>query len=117
MSKGSRWYDHNPRVTFAVNCLEKANNRLRKTLVRLLIKKAMDLNIKIQRPKKSFINRWYDTENDLRLAMEYFKNSNEAQSIIIAEYIINYLNSNALYLNEDGFKHKEHFNSQEILDI
>ncbi len=88
---GNRWYDQHPKVSLAVGCIEKADDSLRKKLARIIIKYALKSRISAKRPTVGLFRRWYDKDKDLSLAMEYFKNANEQQRILIAEYIIVYI--------------------------
>lgn len=92
---GQRWYDQDPKVSFAVGCIEKANDSLRTKLAKIIIKHCISNGIKAKRPQQGFFRRWYDQNEALMLAMEYFKNANEAQRLQIAELIICYLRESA----------------------
>lgn len=88
---GNRWYDHNPKVSLAVGCIEQADEKLRNKIAKVIIKHAFQLGIKAKRPSTGLFRRWYDKDKDLSLAMEYFKNANEIQRLDIAEHILFYV--------------------------
>jgi hypothetical protein len=95
---GQRWYDQDPKVSFAVGCIEKASDSLRTKLAKVIIKHCISNGIKAKKPQHGFFRRWYDQNETLMLAMEYFKSANEAQRLDIAELIICYLREST-YIN------------------
>lgn len=88
---GQRWYDQDSKVSFAVGCIEKADDSLRTKLAKLIIKHCISNGIKAKKPQQTFFRRWYDQNEALMLAMEYFKNANHAQRHDISNLIISYL--------------------------
>ncbi len=87
---GNRWYDEHPKVSLAVACIEKADNKLKDKLARLIIKNSLTMGVTAKKPDIGFFRRWYDMNKNLSLSMEYFKNCDNKQRIEIAEHIIDY---------------------------
>lgn len=84
---GNRWYDQNPKISIAVGCIEEADPELKQKIAKLIIKQAMEKNIRAKRPNVGFFRRWYDKDPNLSLAMEYFKNCDEKLQLDIADHI------------------------------
>lgn len=91
---GQRWYDQDPKVSLAVGCIEKADNSLKNKLAKMIIKHCISNGIKAKKPQPGFFRRWYDNDESLQLAMEYFKNANHAQRLDIAELLMCHVREN-----------------------
>lgn len=88
MEYSSRWYDQDPRISFAVSLLEKAGPLTQRRLARAIIKKGKSLDIKAKEHHAGLFRRWYDESRALSLAMEYFRLSPPLLQRGIAEYLI-----------------------------
>jgi len=88
MEYSGRWYDHDPRISLAVGCLEKASPLTQRRLARAIIKKAKSMKIEAKEHHPGVFRRWYDENRALSLAMEYFRISPPLLQRAIAEYII-----------------------------
>jgi hypothetical protein len=96
MTFESRWYDTDTKVSLAVGCIEKADEKIRNKAAKIIIKNAMQLGVLAKRPFRGLFRRWYDQDKDLSLAMEYFKNCDYKQRHIVAEYVITFISSGLL---------------------
>ena len=83
-----RWYDKEPRMSLAVECLKQASPLMRKKIAQIIIRKAKSFNVKIEEQPFVFFRRWYDEDKTLRLAMEYFRVAPPNIKKIITELII-----------------------------
>lgn len=86
----NRWYDHHPKLKYAVACIEEADAELRNKLVNLIILHAAEMNISKKRREPKLYRRWYDHAPTFKLAMEYFQNCNDDKRLEMAEHIITY---------------------------
>lgn len=88
MEFSNRWYDHDPRISLAVACLEKASPLTQRRLARAIIRKAKSLNIEAKEYHPGLFRRWYDESRALSLAMEYFRVAPPLLQRAIAEFLI-----------------------------
>ncbi|HSA07538.1 MAG TPA: hypothetical protein P5556_10215 [Candidatus Gastranaerophilales bacterium] len=95
MAFGNRWYDNHPKISLAVGFIEKADDKLRNKIAKLIIQIAVKFEIKATKPFTFPIRRWYDKDEDLSLAMEYFRKANEQQQLNIADRIIAFVKDTA----------------------
>ncbi len=85
-----RWYDQHPLLSYAVECLEKADYELRMKLANLIIFHAMEMKVTAEIQNLGNLRRWYDKNPTLCIAMEYFRNCNYLQQLDLAEHIAAY---------------------------
>ena len=73
-----RWYDLEPTMSLAVSLIHNADKEGRSECAKLIIKKANDFNIHIEKNKLEeafnyFRKRWYDKDKELADAFQYLK--------------------------------------------
>jgi len=86
----TRWYDNHPRLSFAVECFEQADDELKNKLANFVIMHALEMQVTAQIQSLGNLSRWYDKNPAITLAMEYFKNCNDRQRLEMAEHIAAY---------------------------
>lgn len=83
-----RWYDKDPTVSLSVSILRNTNEFNQLQIAEILIEKGKKLNLKLNPFNPLFNRRWYDHNEKLSEAFEYFKMFPEEEQKLIAIEII-----------------------------
>jgi hypothetical protein len=86
-----RWYDSDPTVSLAISFLRNAPSEQQKKAAQRIIQSAKELDIKISEVRLILQRRWYDEDETLSNAIEYFKKAPIQIQRLIALDIINFL--------------------------
>jgi len=89
-----RWYNKDPRVGLAVECLEKADRYTKKRLSKGVIQKAKSHKVFIFEFPYKVYQSFYNDDATLRMALDYFKSSPPNIQKALAEFIIVNIQSN-----------------------
>jgi len=88
-----RWYDQDPTVSLAVSILRNTSQVNQLHVAEILINNGKNLNIHIKKKITLFSRRWYDYDERMSDAIEYFRFFPPEEQKKIAMEIIEYLYS------------------------
>ena len=90
-----RWYDKDATVSLAVSLIKNTSPQIQNNCAELIISKAQDMGVTVEHGIMDAFGyvmlRWYDSNEKLSLAFEYFKKSDDDLKKEIAIDIIAFL--------------------------
>lgn len=93
--QSKRWYDCDPTVSMAVSLLRNSSSQNQQLAVALVNEKGKELEIKLSTKEFNvlgfFKKRWYDSDEEVSIAMEILKLCPAISQKKLALEIINYL--------------------------
>ncbi|MDD3014092.1 MAG: hypothetical protein PHC34_10355 [Candidatus Gastranaerophilales bacterium] len=86
-----RWYDQDPTVSLAMSLLRNTSFDNQLQIADILIENGINLSIKFKSGHRLFNRRWYDHDDKMTDAIEYFRLFPEEEQKKMAVQIIEYL--------------------------
>jgi len=94
LEETKRWYDNDATVSLAVSILRNSDLEKQVLASKKIIEHARSKNVEAKDVSfyvRTFRRRWYDVDESLALAMEFFKESPQDVQKTLAVIVINFL--------------------------